>query len=362
MYFGIIGERKELSYEGLAYIHATDIIQIKPHIITFESHYPERFATCASLIKRGEVLDINWLQKITIWPDVGVSSKDFWVHLKNTFPTIKRFKLVDLIHTDKEIKEQWQEIINIDTDRYGKVIWYQPIGLYETIDFEKPSSGMGIGMMPSKLALTLINIGIGEYESNSNSIIQNSELTIWDPFCGFGTTNFLANYLGYHTIGSDLNPTQVKHNRKRRTADEEWLWTSETLWTFLKQDVTHPLKNPIYQHADIIVSEGRLGPVVTNRTGLREVEQYSRQVLELYTSFAKNITNLYKTNDKSSIEKRSRSLVITIPVWLKQEISISEDILQQFIALGREASLIAPPYSRLKQLVGRQILVAKFKS
>jgi hypothetical protein len=28
---------------------------------------------------------------------------------------------------------------------------------------------MNIGMMPSKLALTLINIGIGEYEKNKKS-------------------------------------------------------------------------------------------------------------------------------------------------------------------------------------------------
>jgi hypothetical protein len=43
---------------------------------------------------------------------------------------------------------------------------------------------MNIGMMPSKLALTLINIGIGEYEKNT-TIDSQSQKTIWDPFCGF---------------------------------------------------------------------------------------------------------------------------------------------------------------------------------
>jgi hypothetical protein len=52
---------------------------------------------------------------------------------------------------------------------------------------------MNIGMMPSKLALTLINIGIGEYEENKKS--DSISTTIWDPFCGFGTTNFLVNAL-----------------------------------------------------------------------------------------------------------------------------------------------------------------------
>jgi hypothetical protein len=54
------------------------------------------------------------------------------------------------------------------------------------------------------------------------------------------------------------------------------------------------------------------------------------------------------------------TLVITIPVWLKYDISVSEDIMSEFIALWRTARLITQPYSREKQLIGRQILIANF--
>jgi DNA modification methylase len=38
---------------------------------------------------------------------------------------------------------------------------------------------------------------------------------VYDPFCGFGTTGFVANWLGHHFIGSDINITPCKENVKR---------------------------------------------------------------------------------------------------------------------------------------------------
>jgi len=37
------------------------------------------------------------------------------------------------------------------------------------VDFDKPGAGMGIGMMPSKLALTMINIALAQYQTNHES-------------------------------------------------------------------------------------------------------------------------------------------------------------------------------------------------
>lgn len=285
----------------------------------------------------------------TVW----VADNKFWVHLKKQFSLIKRFKLVELIHTDIEIKTKGQEIISLGENIYGLVQWYQNIKLYETIDFEKPVGGMGIGMMPSKLALTLINIGVGQYESYSKSSIQNSELTIWDPFCGFGTTNFLANHLWYNTIGSDINPTQAKHNRKRRTTLST-LWTWNTLWTFLKHDVTQPLKSPILRNGNIIVSEGRLGHIVTNKTAHNEVILFSKDVESTYIFFFTHLTDFMTTHSKTIV------IVITIPTWLKHDVSISQSINDHANSLWRTTILLEKPYSREKQLVGRQILIANF--
>jgi hypothetical protein len=50
-------------------------------------------------------------------------------------------------------------------------------------------------------------------------------------------------------------------------------------------------------------------------------------VKTLYTAFAKNTTAFAKHNNKGL------TLVITIPVWLKYDISVSEDIMNEFISL-----------------------------
>lgn len=350
-YFWIIGENEELVHNALSYLHATNIIVIKKNIISFETEFHHRLQTCASLIKWGIVLDHQTLEKKIISDTVGVADNKFWVHLKKQFNLLKRFKLVELIHTDLEIKNEWQEVVSLGENIYGLVQWYQNISLYETIDFNKPVGWMGIGMMPSKLALTLINIWVGEYEDLSSSTVQNWQLTIRDPFCGFGTTNFLANHLWYNTIWSDINTTQAKQNRKRRINKT---LSQETVKSFfLKQDVTKELKSPIFRHATIIVSEWRLGNTVTSRTAPATMHMYASQVQTVYTVFAKNLTEYQK-------DKKPVTLIMTIPVWLKYEISISQTILEQFASLWRTARLIEQPYSREKQLVGRQILIANF--
>jgi type I restriction-modification system DNA methylase subunit len=52
---------------------------------------------------------------------------------------------------------------------------------------------MEIGMMPSKLAHQMVNMGVGlvEIEKRKNP----DTVTVWDPLCGFGTTNFVAHAL-----------------------------------------------------------------------------------------------------------------------------------------------------------------------
>lgn len=363
MYFIITGQRDELIQAALSYLHPTGLTTHPNSIYTFETDYPERLATAGFAIKRWLTGDTARLkeqsQNYTL---LGTAKKEIWQMLKSQFPHFKRFKTVELVSTDKEVKEEWIEVINIDGRQWWIVKWYQNIPLYETIDFAKPVKGMGIGMMPSKLAHTLINIGIGEYETILPNHQISHPLTIRDPFCGFGTTNFLANYLWYHTIGSDLNITSVKQNRKRRashSSDTEDFSDTEKRSTFIKQDVTSPLSSPLFHHADIIISEGWLGHVVTNRTAPAEIKRYAQEVLDMVIDFAKNLTDIYKKNLSSSSKGGSKavSLVMTIPVWLKYDISISHQVVQYITTLWRSIKLLKDPYSRPGQLVGRQILI-----
>ena len=52
---------------------------------------------------------------------------------------------------------------------------------------------MQIGMMPAKLTQILVNIAVAQLPA---SALQGDDApTVYDPFCGFGTTLFVANSL-----------------------------------------------------------------------------------------------------------------------------------------------------------------------
>ncbi len=76
------------------------------------------------------------------------------------------------------------------------MLGYQPIWLYELIDFGKPGRSMQMGMMPAKLTHLLLNIAL--------SLSETQNPVIYDPFVGSGTTGFLANYFGLDFLGSDI--------------------------------------------------------------------------------------------------------------------------------------------------------------
>ena len=108
---------------------------------------------------------------------------------------------------------------------------------------------MGIGMMPAKLALTMINIALAYHQANHET---KEEYTVYDPFCGFGTTGFLANAHGYQAICSDINGSLTKPNLV-------WWQTharhTDHRFTAFKHDATDPITKPFVKHTDIIVTE-----------------------------------------------------------------------------------------------------------
>jgi hypothetical protein len=121
---------------------------------------------------------------------IGIKEEANGKHLKKTIG-IRRFKIVDFFHTDKEIREKGKELINLGNGFYGIVEQYQNIRLYEVVDFDKPSRSMQMGMMPAKLTHIMINIALNclppllkEVDAKQTEDLSDSSLTIYDPFVG----------------------------------------------------------------------------------------------------------------------------------------------------------------------------------
>ncbi len=377
MYFAIIGHHEGIHLHALAYLHVYGLVTYKKHIIFFDTDYPERLSTCAALIKRWYLTDDAWiLEAVTDTSIVGVPSNDLGKELKKRFDSIKRYKVVEILHSDKEIKEQGKEIFSFGQQWRWVITGYQDISLYEIIDFDKPCHGMEVGMMPAKLALSLINTAVGEYEKvishkwevlswdikgwkEKELITYDSTLktpiTVWDPFVWFGTTSFLSHRLGYPSIASDSNITNIKNNLVRRKKTRVGLLGEQNIkvpLTIRKHDVTKVFDDPTFGYADCIVSEWYLGRVVTHRTHMSAIRDAADEVLALYQSFCSNLTALAESKPKR------RVLVMTIPAWIHHDYDIADRVEESFRDAWWECTLIHDIYARKWQTVGRQVLIA----
>ena len=356
MYGAIIGYHEELSLYEMAFCGIKNINNIRHHIITFEAEYPDHIRQCASCIKSWKVVNKEEMHQIAAQHKIiGTTDKQLGKSLKEKHSGIKRFKEVELLRTDKDIKENGKEIIPLwsarqeEWDEDGEKLFliiehHQNIPLYETIDFEKPVRGMEIGMMPAKLTMVLLNCWLASLLQQWKKI--NGTTTVYDPFTGFGTTNMVVNSRWLATIGSDSTITAAKRNMQRRKDNK---FAQDVPLTVFKHDVHQPFTKPFIKNTSLIVSEWRLGPVTTKRTQTEHVEANITKIIAVYTDFFQHCQDFF--GDQLPV------IVITFPEFLFHEISIQQQIEESLKKIDRKYTILEEPYARKHQVIGRKILI-----
>ena len=336
-YFAILGKNKEISIEELKLVKPVNLLEINNILVTFETEKVEELNNLWWFIKWWEIVDKDWLKNRLEWQKIlWTKDKDFWIRLKKEF-WIKRFKLVDLFKTDKEVKNKWVEVVKIQNN-YGVVLWYQNIGLYEEIDFSKPSRSMKMWMMPAKFTHIMLNIWLW--------ICKKRPVAIYDPFAWSGTTWFLANHFWYDFFWSDID---IQHLEKNR----EW-WLKNPLHTekkfeILKHDITKEIPNDFLDWDVLVVSEWWLWPIVFEKSTQVDIMKYQNQVWDLYKKF---VTTISKTRDSHHTKA-----VFTIPYYINQSNFLEQEIKTWSSTFGWKMSSIDEVYSRENQKVWRKIIV-----
>lgn len=348
MYFAIIGNHSEITLKELQNLHPKNLTKIGEHLIIFDTNEREKLSNIASLIKRWEIVSFSEIEKILTnqgeWKKriLGIADKMIGINFKKKYK-MKRFKQVDILHTDMEVKNKGIELIKIRGE-YGIVQGYQNIKLYEVVDFEKPARSMQLGMMPAKLTHSLINIALS-YTS------KNKETLIFDPFCGTGTTGFIANYFGYNFIGSDIRPNLALKNQERRKTSK---YFQEKIFKIYEQDISKPLNTKNFQellnHQTIIVTEGWLWPVIKQTTTPEEIKEYQRRVKNLYLQFIQTITDFFPKDKRPP-------MVFTIPFYIGQENTIDQHIKELTTKLWWNMESLEEVYKRENQKIGRKIII-----
>ena len=342
MYFAVLWKNKELSMKELEYVNPKNLHNSpNQQIVLMDDADENKLADLAWLVKWWKVIEEELsdffasTEKRILW----VSDKQQWIKLKKQF-WLKRFKQVDLFHTDLEIKNKGIELVRIG-NKWWEVIWYQNIKLYEVVDFEKPGRSMQMWMMPAKLTHTLINIWLS---------IDKDQTLIYDPFVGSWTTGFLANYFWYDFLGSDLKLTFADKNYSWW---KDWKWsTPDKEFKFFVHDATKEFEDISLFNwkTPLIVTEGWLGPIIKSSTTEEQVKEYQRWVKNVYLPWIEQMSKAFE---------RKPVMVFTIPWYLWYENLLEHQIIEQSEKVWFEFSSLQEMYKREQHKVARKVIILK---
>lgn len=219
----------------------------------------------------------------------------------------------------------------------------QDIDAYARRDQGRPKRDARVGMLPPKLAQTIVNLGTGKLPAS----IDN---TVLDPFCGTGVVLQEALLMGYGAYGTDLEPRMIDYSR----TNLEWLATYgvESDVVLEAGDATsHAWTHPIAA----VACETYLGRPLTSWPG--------PDVLQDIVGTCNVIIEKFMRNMAQQIPSGTR-LCLAIPAWVSPKGQVKHlRTLDHLDELGynrvsfEHAAAEDLVYYRPDQIVGRELLV-----
>lgn len=245
----------------------------------------------------------------------------------------------------------------------AQTVKVQDIDSYTLRDRGRPKRDTRVGMLPPKLAQTIINLATGKLpedklenicEIPAGQAIPRTILgqTVLDPFCGTGVILQEALLMGYSIYGSDLEPRMVDYSKQNL----EWLSPTYHLPPATYQleqgdATTHHWQQPI----DFVAAETYLGRPFTTRPTPELLAQTAADCNLIIKKFLQNIHPQLKPGTR---------LCLAVPAWqtgknvfkhlpLVDQIEVIGYNRISFEHAGNEQLL----YYREDQVVARELLV-----
>ncbi|MBL8122127.1 hypothetical protein JNM87_05255 [Candidatus Saccharibacteria bacterium] len=237
----------------------------------------------------------------------------------------------------------------------ARTVAVQDIDSYTLRDRGRPKRDARVGMLPPKLAQTIINLAVGQIGADGRWHMVDGEtqnpLTILDPFCGTGVVLQEALLMGYTAYGTDLEPRMVDYSRH----NIEWLAAKFEL-PDLKLEVGDATTHT-WQLAEVYVAgETYLGRPFTAPP--------PHDLLEQTISDTNLILKKFLVNIHGQLAPKTR-LCLAMPAWFisKQREPRHLPVLNLLNALGYERISFKHTaandlvYHREDQIVGRELVV-----
>ena len=216
----------------------------------------------------------------------------------------------------------------------AKTVWVQNIEAYAARDQARPKRDAKVGMLPPKLAQTILNLS-GFDESK----------TVLDPFCGTGVVLQEALMMGGRAIGSDIEARMVdytKSNLERLKQGNFSLQVGDATTCKWKEDF------------DCVACETYLGRPLSSLPDRQTLEKIVQDVNTIHKKF---LTNLSRQTPAGL------RLCLAVPAWKIPKGFLHLPILDRLTDLGyNRVSFVHTPttkliYHRENQLVARELVV-----
>lgn len=240
----------------------------------------------------------------------------------------------------------------------AQTLFVQDIEAYAARDQARPKRDARVGMLPPKLAQILINLAVGQVEGlgargkglDSTPNPKPSPLRVLDPFCGTGVILQEALLMGYHVIGTDVEPRMVDYAK----ANIKWL--VEKYPAIEGQVVIETADATSYQwpRFSAVTSELYLGRPLT---ALPQPEKLREIIGDVNTITKKFLANL------SAQLKVGQSVALAVPAWKTKNGFEHLPLLDNLTSLGyNRVSFVHTKndeliYFREDQIVARELII-----
>ena len=251
----------------------------------------------------------------------------------------------------------------------GKTIGAQDVDAYTWRDMKKPVRDTTVGLLPPKLAQTMLNMGAWLARSQNPEPKPKKDTkrkrrkkevyTVFDPFCGTGVIPLECLLRGWHVIASDVSQKAVNGTKKNL----DWVLKEKNI---LKKDVSEDVSKHDATKAfklkdlpDMVVTETTLGPNLSKKPTKRDATKLRNDNQKLQEAFLRNAAETLP----------GIPLVCTWPFWrLGSELIRMEKLWEKLDDIGYSAVLPADApvedptklsllYQRKDQFVGRELVL-----
>jgi len=249
---------------------------------------------------------------------------------KVRFLSLKERKL-STVSVDKSLlsKQGLEIVLCVSQEKIyvGKTIVVQDYEGYSFRDYGRPRRDIKSGMIPPKLAKTMINLAN-----------KNKKQFFLDPFCGMGTILEELILLGYkNIIGTDIQEKTIADSR----VNLDWLFQNyqslekaDYHIELKKCDVRNLSKTIIPQKIDAIITEPYLGSPQSKYFNPHQIKNEMRKIESLYLDA---FTEFRKVLNKDGV------VVIIFPVFRFRNEFFYLEILDKIKQLGFKRKRFLPP-------------------